>query len=204
MGIETDQILGRSRLPISDRAVDRHVQDQESGQNLAPRAETMWTQNLGNCPCHLQQCVLMERAKDRHLPVPFYRLGRSANQEWHDIKQEFEGVNLVRFHRTVFARGLWRQRVAHLTTTCYSSSPLPRSIPCTAHSPRNRREAWRNILLKFVRDGAKMGDRQGVLNLHSAETEEFMTGGTPKDDYICFTSLLTTATRTCRFLTLSY
>jgi len=31
-----------------------------------------------------------------------------------------------------------------------------------------------------------MGDRQGVLNLHSAETEEFMTGGTPKVDYFLF------------------
>jgi hypothetical protein len=26
------------------------------------------------------------------------------------------------------------------------------------------------------------GNRQGVLNMHSAETEEFMTGGTLKED----------------------
>jgi hypothetical protein len=165
-------------------------------QNLAPRAETMWPRNLGNCPCHLQQCVLMEKTKDCHLPVPFLAdWGDLQNKNGIDIKQEFES-DLVRYHPTV------------LLVACSPSSSLPRSIPCThrltANSPRNRREAWRNILLKFVRDGAKMGGRQGVLNLHSAETEEFMTGGTPKDDYFCFTSLLTTATRTCRFPTLSY
>jgi hypothetical protein len=86
LGIEKTPILGRSVYQYL--AVDRHVQDQEIKPNWAPRAETLWTRNLGNCPCTLQRCVSNGEGK----AAPFARAlfaGHLRIKEWHEMKQEF-------------------------------------------------------------------------------------------------------------------
>jgi hypothetical protein len=51
------------------------------------------------------------RAKQRRLAVPSFQTGKICKlKNRMKQKQEFEDVELVRYHRTVLARGVWRAR----------------------------------------------------------------------------------------------
>jgi hypothetical protein len=103
------------------------------------------------------------------------------------------------------------REVEHLTT-CYPILALPCHVPYPVthrSSPRNRREAWRNILCpqSLSETERRWGKRQGGLNLHCPRLRR--DGGVydwrdTQKRLFCFTVLLSTAIVTCCFLTSSH
>lgn len=177
------------------------MQDQKSSQPACHVRRQCGHGNLGNRPCTLSRCGIQWRgARQRRLPV---QIGRSANQEWHQIKQEFEEVKLVWYHRTVFARGLWRAR--RLSTSPHSMLALPCHVPYPARtaSPQPQEQKKRSLeehsTQKFVRDGAKMGNAPGSPLIYTPQSPQRRRSFDWRDSQrrlFCFTGLPITATMT--------